>query len=196
MTWSFYLGLWYVEIISVFSSRSNKVGWTNWASGSSPNEITCSSVPSGVLTAQIQRLLPLGHAAANDLNFVFLHTNAYMIEWSLCFLTDGKIDPTSLSMWDKRCYMRDNEHATFDVMTFQIIGLCRVSTFATLACATAIQNSKRLQLLYLSIKISSVGMRFLSKNNRNILIPNCLTLLILFLFRSSSPDSSTFKQRE
>ena len=44
-------------------------------------------------------------------------------------LADGKIDPTRLPMWDKccyirekRCYIRDNLHATFDVMTFQIIG--------------------------------------------------------------------------
>ena len=74
----------------------------------------------------------------------FSHTNAYKIKSSLCLLTVGKIDPSSLLMWDKRWYNRDKLHAMFDIMTFQIIGLCRFSTFAKLACETAIQNFKGL----------------------------------------------------
>ena len=34
--------------------------------------------------------------------WLFSHTNAYEIEWSLCKLAVGKICPTSLPMWDKR----------------------------------------------------------------------------------------------
>ena len=32
------------------------------------------------------------------------------------FNQDGKIDPTSLLMWDKHCYIRDNLHATYNVI--------------------------------------------------------------------------------
>ena len=58
----------------------------------------------------------------------FFLTNSSRIETVLCLLTDGKIDPTRLPMWNKCCYIRDNLHVTFD-MTFQIIGWCRFSRF-------------------------------------------------------------------
>ena len=53
---------------------------------------------------------------------VFSHANAYKIESSLCLVTVSKIDPMLLLMWDKRSYIQDKLHATFDVMTFQIMG--------------------------------------------------------------------------
>ena len=91
-------------------------------------------------------------------NTIFSHTSAYKIDWSLCLLADGKIDPTSLPMLDKRCYIRGNLHATFDVMTFQSFGQGPFSTFATLACSTAIQ--KRLQKRFQK----SVDFLFVNKN--------------------------------
>ena len=54
--------------------------------------------------------------------------------------------------------------------------------FATLACATAIQNFICLYLIYFLIKISSVGMRFLSLNKRNNLLPNLFDFAAIFRF--------------
>ena len=45
----------------------------------------------------------------------FSLTNAYKIKWSLCLINNGKIDPTSLPMWDKRCCIRSKLHMTYDI---------------------------------------------------------------------------------
>ena len=42
---------------------------------------------------------------------IFSHTHVYGIQKSLCFLVSGKIDPISVPMWDKDCYIRDSSHA-------------------------------------------------------------------------------------
>ena len=62
---------------------------------------------------------------------------------------------------------------------------------ATFACATAIQNFKR--LIYLWIKIWSVSLSFLSKNKRNILVQTCFDFSEIFCFAFLA---SMFKQWE
>ena len=54
--------------------------------------------------------------------------------------------------------------------------------FAMLACATTIQKFKRLYLLYFWIKISSMGMRFLSLNKRNNLLSKLFDFAEMFRF--------------
>ena len=99
--------------------------------------------------------------------------------------------------WDKCCCIWDNLHATFDVMMFQIIR-CQFSTFVTLACATTIQNFKCLYLLYVWIKISSVGMHFVSLKieQKEHFGTKIVWFCWNFLFRSFTSDTFMFKTRK
>lgn len=117
------------------------------------------------------------------------HTHPYRIKTSLS--PTAKSIPR-LPMWDKRCYVRDNLHMTFDVPKYRItlvfyvydVGLCNSnSKFQTsLAPLFVDKNSKWWKCVFLE-----------QKEHFAIKI---VRLCGYVLFRSFISDRSMFQQRE
>ena len=91
--------------------------------------------------------------------FSFSHTSPCKIESSLSLLTACKMDPTSLPMWDKHCYIQDDLHATvtiFKVSTSNVPNY-QVSDFFICDIGMCNSNSK-LQM--------SIAPLFVNKNTK------------------------------
>ena len=137
---------------------------------------------------------------------IFSHTNGYKIESSLCLLiihlftyyiiTVGKIYSTSLPI-PHRCLCGINV-AIYSIPNYRIrsvfylrdVGLCNSDSKFQTSIAPLLLN-----------ELAIVGMRFLSWNKRNILVPKLFDVVDFFISSYTSDSSSytsdsfMFKQR-